>query len=359
MNLKLIPTSQIHNSVLKRRENKMIKEAIKKVVEGKGLTQDEAHQTMGEIMEGKTTDAQIAALITSLRMKKETIDEITGFAKAMRAHAVRIKLEVADVVDTCGTGGDLLGTFNISTAAAFVVAGCGVHIAKHGNRSVSSAAGSADVLEALGVKIDVSPEAVSTCIDKIGIGFLFAPLLHPAMRYAIGPRKEIGIRTVFNILGPLTNPAFASSQILGVYDLPLTAILAEVLGNLGVRHALVVHGADGMDEISTTGETTISEFKEGKVKTYTINPEEFGLPRAQIEDFEGGSPKDNAETLRSILKGEKGPKRDIVSANASAALVAADKVTDFKQGLSLAEESVDEGKALEKLDKLIEFSNRY
>ncbi|MDI6689716.1 MAG: anthranilate phosphoribosyltransferase [Actinomycetota bacterium] len=335
----------------------MIVEAIRKVVEQKDLTSEEAASVMEEIMSGKATEAQIASFLTALRMKGETVDEISEFAKVMRAHAIRISPKVADLADTCGTGGDVSHTFNISTVTAFVASGAGVHIAKHGNRSVSSRCGSADVLEALGVKIDLSPKVVEACIDEVGIGFLFAPLLHPAMKYATPVRRNIGIRTVFNILGPLTNPAFASAQILGVYDPSLAPMLAKVLGNLGVTHALVVHG-DGLDELTNTGESCISELVDGKVKNYRITPEQFDLPRVKVDDLRGGTVKQNAQIMRSILSGERGPRRDIVLLNAAAALVAADKAKDLGKGLKLAAESIDSGAALEKLEKLMEFTNK-
>jgi anthranilate phosphoribosyltransferase len=334
----------------------MIVEAIKKLVEKKDLSRDEAVSVMEEIMNGKTTDAQIAALITALRMKGETVDEIYGFAKVMREHAIRIKTSQKEILDTCGTGGDVSHTFNISTTVAFVLAGAGVCVAKHGNRSVSSKSGSADVLEALGVKIDLMPERVEKCIEEVGIGFLFAPMLHQAMKYAIGPRKEIGIRTVFNILGPLTNPAFATCQVLGVYDKSLTETMAKVLGDLGIKHVLVVHGANGLDEVSNTGENIISEFKEGETRTYKFNPPSVGIELAKLEDLKGGTAEENAKILRSILSGEKGPKRDIVLLNAAAAFIASDKANDFREGMKKAEESIDSGAALEKLDQLIKCS---
>lgn len=337
----------------------MIVDAIKKVVDKIDLSRDEAVSVMEEIMNGKTTDAQIAALITALRMKGETVDEIYGFAKVMREHATRIKTGQKEILDTCGTGGDVSHTFNISTTVAFVLAGAGVCIAKHGNRSVSSKSGSADVLEALGVKIDLMPEQVEKCIEEVGIGFLFAPMLHQAMKYAIGPRKEIGIRTVFNILGPLTNPAFATCQVLGVYDKSLTETMAKVLGDLGIKHVLVVHGADGLDEVSNTGESIISEFKEGETRTYKFNPPSVGIELAKLKDLKGGTAEENAVILRAILSGEKGPKRDIVLLNAAAAFIASDKAVDFREGIREAEESIDSGAALEKLERLIECSRMF
>lgn len=336
----------------------MIVEAIKKVVEKQNLTSTEAATVMEEIMGGQATDAQIASLITALRMKGETVDEITGFAQVMRSKATRIRPHQTELLDTCGTGGDISYTFNISTATAFVAAGAGVRVAKHGNRSVSSQCGSADVMEALGVKIELTPELVEACIDEVGIGFMFAPLLHQAMKYAIGPRKEIGIRTVFNILGPLTNPAQATSQILGVFNPALTETMAQVLGDLGVKHALVVHGAGGLDELSTMGENKISEWANGGVKTYSLQPLDLGLPLVTLNDLKGGTTKENAQIIRVILSGEKGPKRDIVLLNSAAALIAADKAGDFKEGIAMAAQSIDSGAALEKLDKLIEFSNK-
>ncbi len=336
----------------------MIVDAIKQVIENKHLTMDEAEQVMDMIMSGEATPAQIASFITALRMKGETVDEISGFAKVMRQKASRIAPEVVDIIDTCGTGGDQLHTFNISTTAAFVVAGIGIPVAKHGNRSVSSKSGSADVLEALGVRIDLPPGEVKNCIEEVGIGFMFAPNFHGAMKHAIGPRREIGIRTVFNILGPLTNPASATAQVLGVYDQSLTEVLAMVLGNLGVKHALVVHGHDGLDEISNTGESMISELKDGEVTTYTITPEDCGVARAAVADLKGGNAEENAAITLDILKGTKGPKRDVVLMNAAAALIAADRVGSFGEGMGLAAESIDNGSALAKLEALRNFGSK-
>ncbi|HEY3373524.1 MAG TPA: anthranilate phosphoribosyltransferase [Candidatus Aquicultor sp.] len=336
----------------------MLVEAIKAVSDNRHLTKDQAEKVMNEIMGGEATPAQIASLLTAMRMKGETVDEISGFAKSMRDNACRIHPNVVEIVDTCGTGGDQAFTFNISTTVAFVVAGAGVPVAKHGNRSVSSKSGSADVLEALGIRIDVTPEQVEDSIEEIGIGFMFAPTFHGAMKYAIGPRREIGIRTVFNILGPLANPAGATAQVLGVYDPALTEIMARVLNNLGVKHALVVHGSDGLDEITNTAESIISEVKVGKVSTYTITPEEFGLRRAASSDLRGGNALDNAAITLDILKGVHGPKRDIVIMNAAAALLAADKVSCFADGILLAAESIDSGHAFEKLEALKEYNAR-
>ncbi|MBN1385284.1 MAG: anthranilate phosphoribosyltransferase [Elusimicrobia bacterium] len=334
----------------------MIKEAIDKIVGKKNLTQQEAVDVMSAIMTGKATDAQIASFITALRMKGETIDEITGCAKVMREHATKIKIKKPsvdiDIVDTCGTGGDKTKTFNISTAAAFVVAGAGLIVAKHGNRAVSSKCGSADVLEALGINLNVPPEKVEECINKIGIGFLFAPLLHSAMKYAIGPRKQLGIRTIFNILGPLTNPAGANVQVLGVYSPDLTKPLCSVLKNLGSKGAFVVHGMDSMDEISITGKTQVAELKNGKVKSYTIEPKDFGLKKASLRDITGGDAKENSGIIMDIFNGKKGPKRDIVLLNAAAVFTAAEKSKGIKDGIKLAEESIDNGNARKKLEEL-------
>lgn len=340
----------------------MIKEAISKVVQRENLTEKEAIDVMTEIMTGKATEAQVASFITALRMKGETIDEITGCAKVMREHATRIAVKAGIdrgiIADTCGTGGDKTKTFNVSTAAAFVVAGAGVVVAKHGNRAVSSKCGSADVLEALGVNLDMPSEKVEECINKIGIAFLFAPLLHLAMKYAIGPRKQLGIRTIFNILGPLTNPAGANVQVLGVYSPDLTKPLCSVLKNLGSKGAFVVHGMDSTDEISITGKTRVSELKNGKVKTYTIKPQDFGLKKASLKDIAGGDAKENAAIITGIFEGKKGPKRDIVLLNAAAVLTAAGKSKNIKDGIKLAEESIDTGGAKKKLKELIEFCKK-
>lgn len=336
----------------------MIKEALAKVVTKTNLTEAEAEAVMREIMQGEATDAQIASYITALRMKGETVEEITGSARAMREKAVPIKLDAKYQVDTCGTGGDMAHTFNISTTAAFVVAGAGVTVAKHGNRSVSSKSGSADVLQALGVNIEIPSHRVEECIREVGIGFLFAPLMHLAMKYAIGPRREVGIRTIFNILGPLTNPARVTSQIMGVYAADLTAPLAQALGNLGAKHAFVVHGMDGLDEITITDKTRVSEYKDGTVKDYFIHPSDFGLPIGKALDLKGGDARENAAITIDVLKGQKGPRRDIVLLNSAAALAASGKTKDFQEGLKLAAESVDSGAAMKKLEALKAFTNR-
>ena len=335
----------------------MIRETIQKVVDGQDLTERETVDTMNEIMSGEATPAQVASFITALRIKGETVEEITGAARVMREKSTKIHTKHPFVVDTCGTGGDGAHTFNISTTAAFVVAGTGIPVAKHGNRAASSRSGAADVLKALGVNIEIGPEQVGACIDDVGIGFLFAVTLHGAMKYAIGPRREIGIRTIFNALGPLTNPAGAQAQVLGVYAPTLTESLAQVLNNFGTHRAFVVHGGDGLDEITTTTTTQVSELADGAVNTYMLDPRELGIPTAQPSDLKGGTPEENAEMTLSVLRGEKGPKRDIVLLNAAAAIVAGGKAEDITAGLAAAAESVDSGRALEKLEGLKAKSN--
>lgn len=330
----------------------MIQQAISKIVEKTDLSQVEMVLVMEEVMSGGASDAQIASFITALRMKGETVDEITGAATVMREKATVIDAGGGVVVDTCGTGGDSSGTFNISTTAAFIVAGAGVKVAKHGNRSVSSKSGSADVLKSLGVNIEVDVACVEDCLKDAGIGFLFAPLLHGAMKHAIGPRREIAIRTIFNILGPLTNPAKAECQVMGVFDEGLTENLAKVLGKLGSRHAMVVHGSDGLDEITLTGTSRISELKDGEVTTYDFDPASLGLEICSLKELRGGDSVENAAITEGILKGDMGPMRDISLLNASAALVVAGKVDDMKDGLALAAKSVDSGEAYKKLELL-------
>lgn len=334
----------------------MFKSAINKVVGGNHLTEEEAVALMDDIMSGKATDAQIAAFITALRIKGETVEEITGFARVMRQKATPVKTSHPALLDIVGTGGDGSHTFNISTTVAFMVAAAGVPVAKHGNRSVSSKSGSADVLEALGVNINLTPEQVGACVDNVNIGFLFAPALHGAMKYAIGPRKEIGIRTVFNILGPLTNPAGAQHLVVGVYEPNLTEVLADVLANLGVSSAFVVHGAGGLDEVSNLGITKISEVKNGKVITYDIDPQKHNIPYATIDQIRGGFAQENAEITRSILQGEKGPRRDIVLLNAAVALVAAGAAGNIDEGIAKAAAVIDSGAAMEKLNELIKYT---
>lgn len=335
----------------------MIREAIEKAVNRINLSEGEIRAVFDEIMSGKATQSQIGSFLTALRMKGETIDEITGAAKVIREKSVHINAGEA-VVDTCGTGGSNVNTFNISTTAAFVAAGSGLKVAKHGNRGSSSLCGSADVLEALGARLDMAPESVERCIREVGIGFMYAPIFHGAMKHASGPRKEIAVRTIFNILGPLSNPANASSQVLGVYDAALTEVMAGVLKNLGVKRAFVVHGLDGLDEITITGKTRITELTDGRIKTYEINPEKFGIKKASIEDIRGGDAKKNAEILLSILKGGPGPMRDITLVNSAAALVCGFKAKDFKDGIKLARDAIDSGKALDRLEKFIEFTKR-
>jgi anthranilate phosphoribosyltransferase len=350
----------------------MIKEAIAKAVKGNHLTEEEMVGAMEEIMTGNATPAQIGSFITALRIKGETVDEITGAAKVMRAKAVRIRpngrlvnidrdeinVEEETILDTCGTGGDGTSTFNVSTATAFVAAGAGVKVAKHGNRAVSSLCGSADVLKDLGVNLDIDPSDVERCIREIGIGFLYAPLFHGAMKYAAGPRQEIGLRTIFNLLGPLTNPAGASVQVLGVYDPGLTEKIAHVLGKLGSKEAFVVCGEGTFDEISICSPTKVSHLKDGNVNTFEMTPEPYGLKRANPEDIKGGNAQENARIIQEILDGAKGPKRDMVLLNTAAALVAAGLDKDFREGIERARDSIDSGQAREKLDSLIRFTQR-
>ncbi|GAB4514543.1 MAG: anthranilate phosphoribosyltransferase [Anaerolineae bacterium] len=336
-----------------------MKEVIAKLLDRQDLTLAEAEAAMDTIMAGEATPAQIGAFLVALRMKGETVEEIAGCARSMRRAAVRVSPNRGGpIVDTCGTGGDRTGTFNISTTTAFVVAGAGMAVAKHGNRSVSSKCGSADVLEALGVNLMLSADQVARCIDEVGIGFMFAPNFHPAMRYAIGPRRELGVRTVFNILGPLTNPAFATHQVLGVYDPALTEVMARVLAEMGSRAAFVVHGADGLDELSTTGVNRVSRLVDGRVETFDLDPTELGLPRARVEDLLGGDAQENAALCRRILSGEeRGPRRDVVLLNAAAAL--ATESGDLQEGLARAAEAIDSGAALAKLDAFISLTQSF
>lgn len=353
-------------------ERIMIKEAIGKVVERFDLSREEMIACMNEIMTGNATQAQIGSFITALRLKGETVEEITGAAMVMREKVLRldvgrnvidldrddVNIDRETIIDTCGTGGSGTNTFNISTTTAFVVSGAGLKVAKHGNKGVSSQCGSADVIKTLGVNIDIPPEKVKECIEKIGIGFLYAPLFHSAMKYAIGPRKEIGIRTIFNILGPLTNPANANCQVLGVYRAELTEVMANVLKNLGSKRAFVVHGMDTLDEITITGKTKVSELKDKKVSTYYIEPGDFGMKAAGIEYIKGGDSDENARIVRKVIEGEKGPRQDIVLLNASAAFVAGGLAKDFKEGIKIAKDSIQSGNAKEKLRQLIEFTNK-
>jgi len=336
----------------------MIKDAIAKLADRCSLTEQEAESVMLEIMDGAATSAQIAAYLMGLRLKGETVEELTGSVRAMRAKALRIAVGDPLVVDTCGTGGDGAHTFNISTTTALVVAGAGLTVAKHGNRSVSSKSGSADVLSAFGVKIDLAPERVADCINEVGIGFLFAPLYHGAMKHCVGPRQEMGIRTMLNLLGPLTNPAGAAIQVLGVYESRLTSLLGTVLMYLGSQHCFVVHGMDGLDEITLTAKTQISEAKGGVLSNYLMDPKDFGLPLVPAKQLAGGTPQENAAITRDILRGRKGPKRDIVCLNAAPALVAGRKVRSLHDGFVLAGQILDSGAAAEKLALPIEFTNR-
>lgn len=334
----------------------MIKEAINLLVGSINLSEPEMAECMQEIMEGRATDAQIGSFLTALRIKGETVDEITGAARIMRDKAAKIKAPEG-VLDTCGTGGDMSHTFNISTTVAFVVASGGVPVAKHGNKAVSSKSGSADLLEALGVRIDLAPDKVEQCLFETGFGFLFAPLFHPAMKYAIGPRREMGLRTIFNILGPITNPAGAKRQIVGVFTSRLTETLATVLGNLGAEDAMVVHGEDGLDEITITDGTRVSRYSGGKVENLIFSPEDFGLSRGKREDLIGGNNQENAEITYQILRGEKGAKRDIVLINAASAFMVAGKASDMKVAVAMAQEAIDSGRALKKLEEIIKVSN--
>ena len=335
----------------------MIKEAIAKIVLRENLGETEMMQAMDEVMGGKATPAQIAAFITALRMKGETVDEVTGAARIMRQKATRIDARTGTIVDTCGTGGDGMNTFNISTTTAFVVAAAGITVAKHGNRAVSSGCGSADVLEALGVNIGAGPEVIEECVQQIGIGFLFAPKLHGAMKYAIEPRREIGVRTIFNMLGPLTNPAGATAQLIGVYDPQLTEMFAGVLKNLGTKRAFVVHGSDGLDEATVTGETRVSELNNGIITTYNINPIDIFGETYKGAELVGGDASLNAQITKDVLSGKDGACRKIVLLNAALALMAANKAAQLKEGVALAQECIDNGEAIKKLQALIELSN--
>jgi anthranilate phosphoribosyltransferase len=335
----------------------MIKEAIAKAATKKDLNESEMMQAMDEVMGGKATPAQIAAFITALRMKGETVEEVTGAARIMRRKATRIDARSSIIVDTCGTGGDGMNSFNISTTTAFVVAAAGITVAKHGNRAVSSGCGSADCLEALSVNISAGPEIVEECIQQIGIGFLFAPRLHGAMKYAIEPRREIGIRTIFNMLGPLTNPAGATAQLIGVYNPLLTEMFAGVLKKLGTKRAFIVHGSDGLDEATVTGETRVSELKDGLITTYNIDPIAIFGEQYQSEELIGGDASINAEITKNVLIGKDGACRKIVLLNAALALMAGEKAADIREGIAIAEDCIDSRAAIKKLQALIELSN--
>lgn len=344
--------------------SQLVADTLRRTVERQDLAREEARSVMEEIMAGKAHEFQTAALLTALRIKGETAEEVTGFAEAIRARAGSLWERPGEpstpppepLLDTCGTGGDGSGTFNVSTAAALVVAGAGLKVAKHGNRSVSSRCGSADVLEALGVNIQLGRRGVARCILEVGIGFLFAPIFHQAIKVVMPVRRELGIRTVFNILGPLTNPAGASCQVVGVYSPALTERLAGVLARLGLRRAFVVHGHPGLDEISNTGPSWVSELRAGETVTYQVSPEDFGLATADLEELRGGSAGENAEMILGLLRGEKGARRDIVLMNAAAALRAGEQVESWREGVERAAESVDSGAALSKLRELVETS---
>jgi anthranilate phosphoribosyltransferase len=329
---------------------------LEKVVQRQDLTAAEAEAAMEEVMSGEATPAQIAGFLVALRMKGETPCEIASFARAMRSHALHVPTACENVVDTCGTGGDAYDTFNISTAAAFVAAGAGVPVAKHGNRSVTSRCGSADILEAMGVCLSLTPAQIGRCIDQIGIGFMFAPALHPAMKHAIGPRRELRLRTVFNLLGPLTNPANARRQVLGVFDQRWVVPIAEALKDLGSEHALVVHGIGGLDEISTIGPTRIAELCSGEVQEYEVAPEDFGLERVAAGDIRGGDIEHSVQAMHAALGGESGPLKDIVALNAAAAIYVGGMAKDLQQGLELAREAIESGAAMEKLNQLVRLS---
>ena len=357
----------------------MITEALQRIANHReSLSREEARAVMTEIFSGSATDAQIAALLVALHMKGETVEEIVGCAEAIRAAADPLPIHEPvtptvsnagrytlpdtlpdTLVDTCGTGGDACGTFNISTATAFVVAGIGVRVAKHGNRSLSSRCGSADVMEALGVKISLPSAVLATCLEDVGIVFLFAPTMHSAMKYVQPARRELRLRTIFNLLGPLTNPAHASAQVVGVYSLDLVEKLAEALSMLGLHRALVVHGLDGLDEITITGPTRVAEVRDGNVRTYEVTPEEFGMKSARLEDISGGDAETNASIIREVLAGSKSPRRDVVLLNAAAALVAAGKFDHLGDALPLAAQSIDSGAAAAKLEALVQFTNNY
>jgi anthranilate phosphoribosyltransferase len=333
-----------------------LRSAIRKVAAGETLTQNEAADAFNLIMSGSATDAQIGALLLGMRVRGETVEEIAGAARAMRATAVKVKAPEG-AVDTCGTGGDAKGTYNISTCAAFVVAGAGVPVAKHGNRSISSRSGSADVLSALGVNIECTPETIERCIAQCGLGFMFAPAHHAAMRHVAAVRTELGTRTIFNLLGPLANPAGTKYQVVGVFSEKWVEPLAHVLGLLGAVRAWVVHGADGLDELTTTGISHVAVLDKGQVSTFRISPRNAGLPEAKLQDLSGGDAVENAAHIRAVLEGMKGPFRDIVLLNAAAALLVAGKATTLREGVTLAAESIDSGRARRVLDALVELSH--
>jgi anthranilate phosphoribosyltransferase len=336
-----------------------MKEYIEKCLQGKDLTVEEASSALDLIMTGQATDVQIAGLLVALRAKGESIDEVVGFAKTMRQHSVKIKIEDENAVDVCGTGGDSLGTFNISTIASFVVAGAGVTVAKHGNRSVSSKSGSADILIALGVNVQCAPQKVQDCVNLVGIGFLFAPLFHPAMKYAAKPRTELGVRTIFNILGPITNPAGVRKQLIGTYHATVAPKLADVMDRLATEKACVVHSNDGMDEVALSGETTVYEVEKQKpLRQYAVNSSSFNLPTQPLSALRGGTPTDNATIAQQVLSKQRGPARDIVLANAAFGIYVSGKARSLQEGSSMAAESIDSGRAMDKLKRMVEFTNQ-
>jgi len=334
-----------------------IQEATKKLVACESLSVSESEAAMRDILSGKATGAQIGGFLVALRMKGETAAELLGCARAMRASAVPVRPSASRCVDTCGTGGDMSLTFNVSTIAALVAAGAGVHVAKHGNRSVSSSCGSADLLEELGVRIALTPEQMARCVDEVGVGFLFAPLLHPAMAHAMGPRRELAMRTVFNLLGPLTNPAGVLHQVVGVFDGTYCEAVASVLDGLGAEHAMVVHGYGGLDELSTAGPNQVVELRQGRLHRYMLDPADLGLPRCKLEDLRGGGRAENARIALKVLQGERGPRRDTVVLNTAAALYAADAVADLREGIEAAERSIDCGAAFAVLQNLVAFTS--
>ena len=335
----------------------MIREAIEALVSGHSLAIEEASSVMREIMEGETTPAQLGAFLIALRVKGETPQEMAGMASVMREKALRVEVD-GPLVDTAGTGGDGKSSFNVSTAAAFVAAASDLNVAKHGNRAASGSCGSADILEALGVKIDLGPDGVKRCIEEVGIGFMFAQIFHPAMRYAAPVRRELGIRTVFNVLGPLTNPAGAQCQLLGVADASLGDKMAEVLKLLGSQYSLVVYGEDGLDELTLGARNRLWEVRGGKVSSFSISPQELDLPSVPIEQIKGGSREENALVLRRLFQGEKGPVKDVVLLNSAAVLMVGEKARDMKDGIGIAREAIDSGEALRKVDALVELSQR-
>ena len=335
-----------------------IQQAIKSVIAKQNLNEDQMHDVMNSIMTGQTTDAQIGAFLIGLSMKGETIEEITASAKVMRALATPVEIGNSDyLVDTCGTGGDGLGLFNISTASAFVVAAAGGKVAKHGNRSISSKSGSADVLESAGVNLDLSPRIIGQCVKEIGVGFMFAPAHHSAMKHAIGPRKELAVRTIFNVLGPLTNPAKAPNQVMGVYDKSLIEPIANVLKGLGSRHVMVVHSADGLDELSIADKTYVAELKEGVVTTYTIHPEELGFVLGDLNDIKAGDAKDSLNIIKGAFSGKEGAARDIISLNAGAAIYVCGLTDSLISGIERSRLALSDGSAQQKLDDYIKISN--